>query len=148
MNHPPFPRVSRRSALAGLAALPVALRSSFATPVVGAESNNFIIRERVPENLESDFSALDSFITPNDKFFVRSHFAVPQLNPKTWRLKVEGAIKQPIELTYEDLLGMPAETKPVTLECAAMVASCFRPKSTAFNGNSARSAMPNGRAYP
>ena len=62
MNHPRFPRVSRRSALAGLAALPVALRSSFTTPVVGAESNNFIIRERVPENLESDFSALDSFI--------------------------------------------------------------------------------------
>ena len=128
MNHPLFPRVSRRSALVGLAALPAAFRTSITTPALGAESNNFIIRERVPENLESDFSALDSFITPNDKFFVRSHFAVPRLNPKIWRLKVEGAIKQPIELTYEDILGMTAETKPVTLECAGNGRVMLSPK--------------------
>ena len=38
-----------------------------------------IVRERNPENLEFPFSALNSFVTSNEQFFVRSHFGVPKL---------------------------------------------------------------------
>ena len=88
-------RVSRRSLIAGLAAAPLAMRM-LATGRRVSAADELIIREREPLNLESDFAALDSFITPNDKFYVRSHFAVPKLDVKAWQLKVEGAVKSPL----------------------------------------------------
>ncbi len=39
--------------------------------------SGLILREKDPENLEFPFSTLSTFITPNEQFFIRSHFAVP-----------------------------------------------------------------------
>jgi DMSO/TMAO reductase YedYZ molybdopterin-dependent catalytic subunit len=77
-----------------------------------------IVRQNDPVNLEPDFAGLDSFLTPNDRFYVRNHFAMPQLEARAWRLKVEGEAATGFELSYEELMRMPAETKAVTLECA------------------------------
>ncbi len=77
-----------------------------------------ILRKREPENLESSFAALDGFITPTDRFYVRSHFPVPSLDTSTWRLQVEGAVKQTIQFSYEELRQLPAYERPATLECA------------------------------
>jgi len=46
-----------------------------------------IIREKEPVNLEMPFGSLDGFITPTERFYVRSHFPTPALDLKTWRLK-------------------------------------------------------------
>ena len=83
-----------------------------------AGSPGLIIREKMPENLEFPFSSLNSYITPNDRFYVRSHFAVPTIDRANWRLKVEGAVKTPLELSYDDLMRMNAQTTTATLECA------------------------------
>lgn len=77
-----------------------------------------IIREKMPENLEFPFYSLRSYLTTTDLFYVRSHFAVPSLDVKTWRLRVEGAVTTPLELTYDDLLKMPSVSGTATLECA------------------------------
>lgn len=77
-----------------------------------------IIREKEPENLEMPFGALDGFITPNDQFYIRSHFPVPEIDRQKWRLKIEGAVENPVELSYEDLRALPATAIPATLECA------------------------------
>ena len=77
-----------------------------------------IIRQKQPENLEFPFSTLDSFITSNHRFYVRNHFAVPQLDARSWRLRVEGAVARPLELSYDDLLKLPSRTLTTTLECA------------------------------
>ena len=77
-----------------------------------------IIREKEPENLEFPFSTLDSFITPNEKFFIRSHFAIPKLETDSWRLKIEGAVDQALEINYDELLSMPSRTIVAMLECA------------------------------
>jgi DMSO/TMAO reductase YedYZ molybdopterin-dependent catalytic subunit len=37
---------------------------------------------------------------------------------KTWRLKVEGAVEKPLELTYEEFTALPSRSSTVTLECA------------------------------
>ena len=42
------------------------------------------LRQASPENLESDFGALADFITPTDQHYVRSHFAVPQVDAASW----------------------------------------------------------------
>src|SRR6478609_4350881 len=60
-----------------------------------------IVRDRNPENLEFPFSALNSFITSNEQFFVRSHFGVPKLERDAWRLIIEGRVRQPCELLVQ-----------------------------------------------
>jgi hypothetical protein len=38
-----------------------------------------IIREKDPLNLEMPFGTLDGFTTPNERFYVRCHFPIPQI---------------------------------------------------------------------
>ncbi len=47
----------------------------------------------VPENSETPLDGVRSWITPTRLFFVRNHFAVPALDLATWRLSVEGRVK-------------------------------------------------------
>jgi DMSO/TMAO reductase YedYZ molybdopterin-dependent catalytic subunit len=77
-----------------------------------------IVREREPLNLEMPFGSLDGFITPVDQFFVRSHFSIPQIDVRTWRLKIEGEVETPFELTYDEVSEMKSHTIAVTIECA------------------------------
>lgn len=60
------------------------------------------------------------FTTPNDRFFVRNHTATPSIDVATWRLGIFGSGLRggPVELTYDDLLGMPARTTTAVIECA------------------------------
>lgn len=77
-----------------------------------------ITRQKNPDNLEYPFWTLDKFLTPNEQFYVRTHFEVPRLDRKGWKLKVEGAVEKPLEIGYDDLLKMPAHTLPALLECS------------------------------
>lgn len=86
-----------------------------AVPQVAPPSGS-IMREREPENLEFAFSTLNSFITPNERFYVANHFGTPHVDANGWRLQVEGAIEHPFELTYDELLKMPSKTIIATLE--------------------------------
>ena len=84
----------------------------------GSGSADLIVREEEPLNLEMPFSSLDGFITPIERFYVRCHFAVPKIDAQTWRLQVEGEVKQPVELSLAQLESMPSRTIVATLECA------------------------------
>lgn len=77
-----------------------------------------IVREREPVNLESPFDQLDGPLTPNQLFYVRSHFRAPQLDRETYRLAISGAVQLPFELTFAELADMPSVTRTATLECA------------------------------
>lgn len=74
--------------------------------------------QRAPDNLEPPFSALDGFITPVDRFFVRTHFEVPRIAPDAWRLSVEGEVERPFEIGLDELRRMPARTQAALLECS------------------------------
>jgi DMSO/TMAO reductase YedYZ molybdopterin-dependent catalytic subunit len=64
------------------------------------------------------FGALDGLITPVDRYFVRGHFLIPQIDVKTWRLRIEGEVDTPFELTNREIREMEARTITVTMECA------------------------------
>jgi len=81
-------------------------------------AGGMIVRERDPLNLEMPFGSLDGFITPVDRCFVRSHFAIPPMDVRTWRLKIEGEVESPLELTYDEVRAMESRTIAVTMECA------------------------------
>jgi len=116
--------IPRRSflKLAGAGLAPIALGgigALGAEPAVAPQGHaGLIARQREPENLESPFAALDGPITPNDLFYVRTHFATPHLNAADWRLKIEGSVMRPTTLTYEQLRALPSHKVTATLECA------------------------------
>jgi DMSO/TMAO reductase YedYZ molybdopterin-dependent catalytic subunit len=97
-------------------------------PTDAQQLSGLILREKEPENLEFPFSTLDSFITPNERFFIRDHFAVPKLEARTWRLKIEGAVERPFEITYDDLLKMPSRKHVALLECSGNGRAFLTPK--------------------
>jgi DMSO/TMAO reductase YedYZ molybdopterin-dependent catalytic subunit len=89
------------------------------TATAGNEPNiGRVIREREPLNLEYPFEQLDDFLTPNDLFYIRSHFTAPVLDCRDYKLSITGAVSTPMEIDYEELLAMPSVTKAATLECA------------------------------
>ena len=103
----------------GTASLLAGLGSTIhADEPTGSSFPGMITRMTEPENLEFPFSSLSSSITPNEHFYVRNHFAVPKIDMKSWKLTIEGAVKQKIELSYDDLLKFPVRTLKATLECA------------------------------
>lgn len=77
-----------------------------------------IVREDNPPNLEMPFATLDGFSTPNESFYVRCHFAIPEIAERDWSLSVEGAAENPFQLNFDALLAMESRTLPATLECA------------------------------
>src|SRR5947208_12277508 len=87
-----------------------------------------IIRGEAPLNLETPFEKLDSFITPTESFYVRTHFPIPSIDRDAWWLRVEGEVEKPFAINYEELIGLPSVTVPVTLECAGNSRNFLEPK--------------------
>jgi len=77
-----------------------------------------VIRQKDPPNLEMPFDQLDSFLTLTELFYVRSHFPTPRIDVADYRLRIDGAVGNPLALSYEELRGMRTETQIATLECA------------------------------
>lgn len=65
-----------------------------------------------------DLSLLDECLTPNDLFFLRTHFPAPSIAADQWKLQFTGAVANPFTLSYEELLQQPRQTLAATLECA------------------------------
>jgi DMSO/TMAO reductase YedYZ molybdopterin-dependent catalytic subunit len=87
-------------------------------PQRSAATARLITRQLDPDNLEFPFASLDSFLTPNELFFVRTHFEVPEVDAGSWRLKVEGAVEKPFEIGYDELRKMPSHTQTALIECS------------------------------
>ncbi|MEI9424117.1 sulfite oxidase [Mesorhizobium sp. Cs1299R1N1] len=81
-------------------------------------SAGLIIRQREPKNLETPFDRIDSYLTPTALFYIRSHFPRPTLDRASYQLRIDGAVRHPFAISYEQLRNMPSETRVATLECA------------------------------
>jgi DMSO/TMAO reductase YedYZ molybdopterin-dependent catalytic subunit len=83
-----------------------------------SSSVGLIIRQKEPNNLETPFDQIDSFLTPTELFYIRSHFPAPTLDVASYQLRIDGAVSKPFSLSYKELRDMPSETRIATLECA------------------------------
>jgi DMSO/TMAO reductase YedYZ molybdopterin-dependent catalytic subunit len=81
-------------------------------------SAGLIIRQKEPANLEMSFDQADSYLTPTELFYIRSHFPAPKIDPACYRLTIDGAVRTPLAVSYEELRGMRSETRIAILECA------------------------------
>ena len=74
-----------------------------------------------PQNLSYPLRAIQGTLTPQDLFFVRDHFAEPELSLETWQLRIEGLVARPQQVTFSDLLELPSKQRlrsPVPIECS------------------------------
>src|ERR1700682_1744961 len=83
-----------------------------------SSSMGLIIRQKEPPNLETPFDQFDSFLTPTELFYIRSHFSAPKLDLASYQLRIDGAVRSPFSLSYQELRDMPSETRVAILECA------------------------------
>jgi len=61
-----------------------------------------IIRQKQPVNLEVPFDQLDSYLTPTELFYIRSHFPTPSIDVAGYRLRIDGAVRNPLALSYQE----------------------------------------------
>ena len=83
-----------------------------------SSESGLIIRQKEPVNLETPLDQVDSFLTPAELFYIRSHCPAPNLTIESYQLEVTGAVRKPFTLTYQELRKMRSETRVATLECA------------------------------
>src|SRR5258708_7537538 len=84
----------------------------------GQSSSGVNIRQKEPIKLETPFDEVDSFLTPTELFYIRSHFPAPKLEVGSYLLHIDGAVRIPFNLSYQELRDMPSETRVALLECA------------------------------
>lgn len=106
-------KFGRRDFLRGAALLPLAARELMA----GSERyllqmNGYAI------NAETPLELLTDYLTPNDLFFVRSHWIPHTPDLKQWKLIIDGEVDRPMSLTLSDLKKMPRTGVTCVLQCA------------------------------
>ena len=65
-----------------------------------------------------DWQNLDSWITPNDKFFHVGHYGVPEVDAAKWKLEVAGRVAHPQSLNLAAIKAMPKKEVVFALECS------------------------------
>ncbi|MEO3816890.1 molybdopterin-dependent oxidoreductase [Plantactinospora sp. B24E8] len=74
----------------------------------------------VPPGAELGVPQLSSYVTPNRDFYrIDTALAVPQVDPERWRLRIHGRVRNPITLSYADLLARPMIERHITLACVS-----------------------------
>ena len=112
MHHP-----SRRDVLRAASVAPFAsLLARAAEPA--ATFPGMIVRQTEPQNLEMPFASLDEWLVSTERFYVRSHFGVPKMEAKSFKLIVEGHVENRLELTLDEIKKLGEATTPLTMECA------------------------------
>ncbi|MFE3290065.1 sulfite oxidase [Rhodococcus sp. NPDC059234] len=81
---------------------------------------DMIVHEAEPYNAEPPPRALaDRALTPVDTFYSRNHGPIPRLDPRAWRLSVDGEVERELALSLSDLRsGFEHRTLTATLQCA------------------------------
>ena len=108
-----------------------------------------VLQRTRPPLLETPFDVYDEGVfTPNDRFFVRWHWAVipSQINVDTFRIKVHGAVNKEISLSLNELEKMPQIEYAAVNQCSGNSRGFSSRALRAANGAMARWAMRAGRA--
>jgi DMSO/TMAO reductase YedYZ molybdopterin-dependent catalytic subunit len=74
----------------------------------------------VPAGADLALEQLASYVTPNSAFYrIDTALVVPQVDPANWQLRIHGRVRNPITLTYADLLARPMIERHITIACVS-----------------------------
>lgn len=78
------------------------------------------VKSEQPFNAGAPVAMLgQEFITPAERFFIRSHGNIPVVDPEGYRLVVDGLVERSLELTLEELQSrFPVCEVTATIQCA------------------------------
>jgi len=75
-----------------------------------------------PAAAQLGIGGLSPFFTPNAQFYrVDTDLVVPQVSPDSWTLRIDGMVRSPVEITFDELLRMPLTEADITLVCVSNV---------------------------
>lgn len=80
-----------------------------------------------PEDLEMPLSGFADYITPIDRFFVRTHVYVPDVKIEDWKLQIDGEVTNPLTLTIDEIRRMPSVEMIAVVECAGNGRGLYNP---------------------
>lgn len=95
------------------------------------EAGPLTVRVASPLDAETPVREFVSCLTPNDRFFVRSHFGPPpqeRIAEEHWRLRVGGLVEQSREFRMDDLRQMEPVTVTAVVQCSGNGRAFHRPK--------------------
>jgi len=95
------------------------------------EKQGMILQRTRPPLLETPMEVFDQGVfTPNDRFFVRWHWAVipTSVEVTTHRLTVHGNVGHPVSLSLTDLLAMPRVELAAVNQCSGNSRGLFQPR--------------------
>ncbi|HEX2774669.1 MAG TPA: molybdopterin-dependent oxidoreductase [Micromonosporaceae bacterium] len=74
----------------------------------------------VPLGADLALPGLAPYVTANRDFYrIDTALVVPQIDPADWTLRITGRVRNPITLSYADLLGRPMVERYITLACVS-----------------------------
>jgi DMSO/TMAO reductase YedYZ molybdopterin-dependent catalytic subunit len=74
----------------------------------------------LPANIDPAGNPLARYVTSNSDFYrIDTALVTPQVDPAGWTLKIHGRVKNPLTITYAELLAMPLVERYVTLACVS-----------------------------
>jgi DMSO/TMAO reductase YedYZ molybdopterin-dependent catalytic subunit len=85
-----------------------------------------------PLDAETPIEAFANPLTPNDQFFVRSHFGPPAVErgaESQWRLRIAGEVGRVLTLTRKDLMAFEPVTVTAVLQCSGNGRAFYRPRT-------------------
>jgi DMSO/TMAO reductase YedYZ molybdopterin-dependent catalytic subunit len=75
-----------------------------------------------PEDASIDAPGMPKLITPAGSFYlIDTALTSPRIDVNGWKLSVTGAVDNPVEFSYKDLLGMSTREADITLSCVSNV---------------------------
>ena len=105
-----------------------------------------ILQRSRPPLLETPFDVFDDGVfTPNDRFYVRWHWAVipTEVNIDKFRLAVRGHVNQTLSLSLADILALPRVELAAVNQCSGNSRGFFQPRVA--GGEWGNGAMGNAR---
>jgi len=73
-----------------------------------------------PADASIDAPGMPELITPASSFYlIDTALTSPRIDANDWKLSVKGAVDNPVEFSYKDLLGMPTREADITLSCVS-----------------------------
>jgi len=75
---------------------------------------------RPPADASIDVPGMPDLITPTSSFYlIDTELVSPRIDVNNWKLSVKGAVENPVEFSFKDLLGMPTREADITLSCVS-----------------------------
>jgi DMSO/TMAO reductase YedYZ molybdopterin-dependent catalytic subunit len=110
------------------------------------EKGEMILQRTRPPLLETPFEVFDQGVfTPNDRFFVRWHWAVipTEIDVDNYSLSVHGHVTTPLTLSIKQIMGLPRVELAAVNQCSGNSRGYFQPRVA--GGEWSNGAMGNAK---